>query len=250
MIAALPMYDRPETAAANDRLWARVRSALGYGQMRLDRAKPNWEVWQHDALLLSQTCGLPYRAGLHDRVHLIGTPDYGLPDTTPGYYHSIFVVRRGASENLTDYGEKHFAFSGSDSQSGWAGPLRHLAAKNLNFGQHTATGGHRASARTVAEGNADFTALDAQSWRMIVRYDGFASDLIVIDRTEETPGLPLITGLKFDPKTLSDVFADAISSMSSDDRETLNIYSLRHISKKDYLAISEPPRPKNSPLQP
>ena len=37
MIASLPMYDRPETAAANDRLWQGVRERLGQG-LNISRA--------------------------------------------------------------------------------------------------------------------------------------------------------------------------------------------------------------------
>lgn len=38
MIAGFPMYDRPETAAAHDRLWSAIRARLGYGPARLTRA--------------------------------------------------------------------------------------------------------------------------------------------------------------------------------------------------------------------
>ncbi|MGR3663052.1 MAG: phosphate/phosphite/phosphonate ABC transporter substrate-binding protein [Paracoccaceae bacterium] len=241
MIASLPMYDRPETAAANDRLWENMRAILGYGPKSLDRETPIWDVWQSGDLLLSQTCGLPYRSKLHDRVQMIATPDYGLAGATPGYYYSVFVVRRGASENLADYAGKHFVYNGSDSQSGWAGPLKHLAAHGLDCGKQTATGGHRASARAVAEGRADFSALDAQTWRMIKRYDDFARNLVVIDRTDETPGLPLITHKDRDPEPLLAAFEDALAALSSEDRDTLSIKGLQQIPKQSYLAVTGPP---------
>lgn len=240
MIASLPMYDRPETAAANDRLWANMRAALGYGPESLDRKTPIWDVWQSEDLLLSQTCGLPYRSKLHDRVQMIATPDYSLANATPGYYYSVFVVRRGGSENLADYAGKHFAYNGSDSQSGWAGPLQHLAKYGLDYGEQTATGGHRASGRAVAEGLADFSALDAQTWRMIERYDDFARDLVVIDRTAETPGLPLITLKNRDPVPLFEAFENALAALSPEDRDTLNIKGLKHIPKQTYLAVTGP----------
>ena len=95
MIASLSMYDRPETAAANDRLWGRIREILGFGPAQLDRETPDWDAWLDEGLLLSQTCGLPYRSRLHDKVQLIATPDYGLDGAAPGYYYSVFVARRG-----------------------------------------------------------------------------------------------------------------------------------------------------------
>ena len=67
MIASLPMYDRPETAAANDRLWQGVRTRLGEGPEHLVRAGDPWEHWQSPDLLLSQTCGLPFRSDFMTR---------------------------------------------------------------------------------------------------------------------------------------------------------------------------------------
>lgn len=241
MIAALPMYDRPETAAANDRLWQSVRTILGYGPEFLNREMPIWDLWQSDELLLSQTCGLPFRSKLHDKVQMIATPDYGLAGATPGFYYSVFVVRKGASTALADYAGKHFAYNGSDSQSGWAGPLKHLAQFGLDFGEQTATGGHRASAKAVAGKQADFTALDAQTWRMIERYDDFARDLIVIDQTAETPGLPLITKAARDPAPLFNAFGEALVTLSAEDRAVLNIVGLTKISKQTYLDVTGPP---------
>ena len=49
MIAALPMYDRPENAWAHDALWARVRDGLRARGLAapdaLDRLTPHDETW-------------------------------------------------------------------------------------------------------------------------------------------------------------------------------------------------------------
>ena len=100
MIAALPMYDRPETASANDRLWALIHEALGEGPKHLTREGDLWDIWTAPDLLLAQTCGLPYRARLHDRVTLVGTPDYGLPDLPAGYYQSVLIARADGPRDL------------------------------------------------------------------------------------------------------------------------------------------------------
>ncbi|MGR3291710.1 MAG: phosphate/phosphite/phosphonate ABC transporter substrate-binding protein, partial [Paracoccaceae bacterium] len=68
MIASLGMYDRPETAASNDALWAGIRKNLGYGPQHLDRTTTPMQVWQSPDLLFSQTCGMPYRSILRDSV--------------------------------------------------------------------------------------------------------------------------------------------------------------------------------------
>jgi len=248
MIASLPMYDRPETAAANDRLWGRIHKILGFGPALLDRETQDWDAWLDEKLLLSQTCGLPYRSKLHDKVQLVATPDYGLDGAAPGYYYSVFVVRRGGHENLVDYAGKRFAYNGSGSQSGWAAPMKQLADRGFGFGSQTETGSHGASAQAVAEGRADIAALDAQTWRMIKKYDAFASDLIAIARTEETPGLPLITGPEFDPAQISKAVSDAVEMMSDEDRELLNIRGIRRIPKQAYLAVADAPLVTNAVL--
>ena len=68
MIASLPMYDMPHLRGAHDRYWTAIRDALGYGPDALTRGGDPWAEWQSPDLLLGQTCGLPYRARLHDKV--------------------------------------------------------------------------------------------------------------------------------------------------------------------------------------
>ncbi|MFN3646541.1 MAG: hypothetical protein ACK4S2_08505, partial [Gemmobacter sp.] len=70
MQASLPMYDRPEVQAANDRLWAGIRDRLRAAGLAapetLVRGRwPLWDHWTAPDLVLSQTCGLPYRSRLH-----------------------------------------------------------------------------------------------------------------------------------------------------------------------------------------
>jgi hypothetical protein len=68
VIAALPMYDRPETRAATDRFWELTRDALSLRGIdapeALTRDRDPWDIWQAPDLVLAQTCGLPYRSGL------------------------------------------------------------------------------------------------------------------------------------------------------------------------------------------
>ena len=95
MIAALPMYDRPETAAATDRYWGLIRDGLRAREIEapddLTRTDDLWTLWQSPDLVLAQTCGLPFRARLHGQVQLVGTPDFGLPGCAPGYYNSVII---------------------------------------------------------------------------------------------------------------------------------------------------------------
>ena len=103
MIAHLGMYDRPETAAANDRFWSSIRDQLGFGPDTLTREIGFMEAWESPDLLLSQTCGMPYRLRLRPKVTLVGTPDFALPDCPPGYYNSVFIAKK---ESRKVYGER------------------------------------------------------------------------------------------------------------------------------------------------
>ncbi|WIY25373.1 phosphate/phosphite/phosphonate ABC transporter substrate-binding protein [Parasedimentitalea psychrophila] len=241
MIAHLGMYDRPETAAANDAFWSAIQAQLGCGPETLTRGADFWQVWRSPDLLLSQTCGMPYRSRLYSEVQLVGSPDYGLPDCPPGHYNSIIVARKsqqGAA--LAAFDGQRFAYNDAQSQSGWAAPITHLRARHLMPGELLESGGHRASALAVAEGRADFAALDALSWLMIQRYDSFAADLVAIDRTDPTPALPYITAMGQDPKPLFLAIKTAISDLSKDHRETLQLNSLLAIPAADYLAVPTP----------
>ncbi len=244
MIAALPMYDRPETAEANNRLWEAVRDPLGYGPDRLTRGHDLWDIWQSPDLVLAQTCGLPYRSRLHGRVKLVGTPDYRLYGCPPGYYNSVIVAHRSrAGEPLSNLDGAGMAFNDPLSQSGWAAPYQHFAENGLRIGELRESGSHVESGRSVADGFSDFAALDALSWEMIRRYEDFAADLIEVDRTAPTPALPFITAHKRDPMPLANAFSRAIFDLSPADRDVLFLQDILDIRQTAYLAIPIPPAP-------
>jgi len=241
MIASLPMYDRPETAAANDRLWSALRARLGFGPDALVRDGAVWAQWQSPDLLLSQTCGYPYRAKLHGQVTLIGAADHRLAGCAPGYYNSVLIARRSAP--LSAFDGARFAYNEALSQSGWAAPMVHARTAGVTFGALVKTGAHRESARIVAQGHADLAALDALSWRMIRRWDGFASDLVEIERTAPTPALPYITGSAYQAKVLFSALQGAIADLCPADRDRLSLYDLVRLDPDAYLSVPTPPPP-------
>jgi len=238
------MYDRPETRAANDRLWRGVRNALGEGPETLVRGGDLWAQWQDPELLLSQTCGFPYRARLHGKVALVGTPDYGLPDCPDGHYYSVFVANReDPRDRPAEFAGARLAFNEPLSQSGWAAPQNFARDAGFSFGASLQTGGHAASALAVADGRADIAALDALSWKMMQRHDGFAVRLREIGRTPPTPTLPFITSVRREPAPIFDAIAAAVEALDPDDRETLSIRGVVCIPPEVYLAVPTPPPP-------
>jgi ABC-type phosphate/phosphonate transport system substrate-binding protein len=252
MIASLPMYDRPETAAANDRLWAGIARALAAegiaAPAALDRATGLWETWTSPDLLLSQTCGLPFRSRLHTVVTLVATPVCDLPGTPPGHYHSVLVARRtDPRRSLAAFDGATLAMNEAMSQSGWAAPAAEAAAAGIAFGATRVTGAHRASARVVAEGGADLAAIDGLTWRMIRRWDDFAAALKEIGTTRPTPALPWITAKDRDPAPIARALREAVAGLSAEDRDALGLLGTTWIAPEAYLALPPAPLPQANP---
>jgi len=245
MIASLQMYKRPELMEAHARFWSLINQnlmELGINAPReLNQDKKVMAVWTDPDLVLSQTCGMPYRKFLHEKVNLVGTPIYDLGNCLPGYYYSCIVVRKNEIGNdLSDLSHKQFAFNEEISQSGYAAPLVHAAKKGLHLLNRVKSGSHRDSAKMIADGKADFGALDALSWKLIQEHDAFASELRVLEVTKPvTPGLPYITSLKHDSELVFTAIETAISNLSKYDQNALCIKGILKIPVSDYLEVPD-----------
>lgn len=242
MIASLPMYLRDENRAAYDRFWQGIAARLGpdlSAPLSLQYEEDVWHQWQSPDLLLSQTCGLPFRSALHDKVSLIGTPDYRLPGCPPGYYNSVLVMHhKSASSDPTSWVRKTFAANNQHSESGWAAPQRHMSAFGMSFETVWISGSHRASAKAVAVEMAGIAAIDAQTWRMIQRWDDWSKNLIEVARTTPTPGLPLITAYTEHRDALFQAVRTQIEALDRKDRAVLDLHDFVAIPKYAYLAIN------------
>lgn len=250
MIAALGMYDRPELRGSTDRYWSLIRDGLRKRGIDAPEALTRderawWAGWQSPDLLLSQTCGMPFRTVLKDVVTLVGTPDFGVEGCAPGHYRSALVARGDDPRaELADFAEAAFAFNDARSQSGWAAAANHMAGLGLPIRPALETGGHAASARAVAEGRADWAALDAVTWRLLLRWEPeLASRLRVTGWTDPTPGLPYVTARGSDTAPLAAAVAEAIVTLPPADRAALGLCGLVTIPAADYLAVPVPPPP-------
>jgi ABC-type phosphate/phosphonate transport system substrate-binding protein len=243
MIASLPMYAFPATEAAEARLWAGIRDRLREAGIdapeHLTPAPGDLMAhWTYPKLLLSQTCGRPYKAHLHGKVQLVGTPDYGVEGCPRAHYRSLVVARTDDPRTeLSAFGGARFAFNDPGSQSGWAA----LAAEapEVLDGPRLESGSHRASVRAVREGRADFAAIDAVTYRHLASASETAG-LRIIHATAPRPGLPLITGAANDPAQIFDAAHAAIAALSPADRARLGLIGLARIPAEDYLALPDP----------
>jgi ABC-type phosphate/phosphonate transport system substrate-binding protein len=243
------MYDRAETAGANDRFWALVAAGLHARGLDTPDALTRghaayWAAWRDPSLVLSQTCGFPYRAKLHDQVALVATPDYGIEGCPAGYYASVFVARADDARTLPEFRTARFAYNEGLSQSGWAAPQNHAATMGFQFHPNLETGAHRLSALAVAEGRADLAAIDALTWRMIQRWEPMAAKLREVARTAPTPGLPFIAAKGADTEAVFQALVTAVDRLSPEDRDALSLRGIVRIAAERYLAVPIPPSPE------
>lgn len=246
MIASLPMYARPEVNDAITHFWSLIRQNLNdkgiNAPKTLSQNSEGLSTWLDPGLVLSQTCGMPYRNHLHGKVQLVGTPDYDLPDCPPGYYYSAIVVRKNDPRlTLKDYAQAMFAYNMENSQSGFAAPLNHAVAHGISFPDRIVSHGHLKSAEMVANGQADIAAIDAVTWRLIERHEAFVSKLRVLERTTpSTPVLPLITSLTLDADQVYEAVQQAIQALPQAMRDAILLKGIVKIPASDYLSIPNP----------
>lgn len=240
MIASLPMYQRPELDQAHDDYWQLIASKLGYN-FPLTKEGHEADLWLNPDLLLSQTCGMPYRLGLHDKVTLIGTPDYGIEGCPPGYYRSAIVVRHNDPRQVkSEFKNALFAYNGKNSQSGFAAAYFDCQKDNFFFENTVCSGGHLNSAKMVAGGDADIACIDPVSLSYMEEFDRFYNELRILDWTSPTPGLPYISALGADQQKIFNAVSAAISELPSYTRDLLRLKGITYIAKEVYLAVPTP----------
>ncbi|MCY4335403.1 MAG: PhnD/SsuA/transferrin family substrate-binding protein [Litoreibacter sp.] len=236
------MYERPETADAIAQLWSNLQTHIG----REAQFKSNTHGlahWRDPDLLISQTCGMPYRLHLHGQVHLVGTPVSTLGDPR-GYYHSVIIARQDdPRDSFAEFEGAVLAYNDAISQSGWAAPQNMARSQGFGFSNLLETGGHRASSQAVATGKAELAAIDAVTWSLITRFDPWADRLKVIDRTPPTPALPFITSRIELAEPLYEAMATAIDELCQDNQALLCLKGITQIAAEDYLAVPSPPLP-------
>lgn len=246
MTASMIMYARPELDAAHARLWSCLHARLTAQGIKapknLRQTGSEFELWEDPELVFSQTCGMPYRTRLHGKVQLLATPDYGLEGCPQGYYRSAIIIRADdARKALDQFASARLAYNMGHSQSGFASIYAHVAPMGFWFQNRVESGGHLNSARMVADGRADIAAVDAQTWRLIQRYEAVSGQLRVLEWTAPTPALPFITGAAQNAAAVRACLRLALEDMPAADLATLDIKGIVEIPHRDYMAVPTPP---------
>lgn len=243
MFASLPMYEREETRGAHDAFWGLLHEAMLRRGVDAPPALARdggdlMKDWLRPDLLMSQTCGYPFRTVLRERVCLIGTPDYGVADCPPGHYRSIFICRADdRRSSLAEFDGAALAYNDEGSQSGYVGPLVHAREKGVRLNPSHRTGSHRLSALAVASGKADIAAIDAVTWSILQRWEPGLDLVRQLDATAPTPGLPYITAQKEHAAVLFEAVGEAISTLSEPDRSALLLRGIVRIPVETYVAV-------------
>jgi ABC-type phosphate/phosphonate transport system substrate-binding protein len=94
----------------------------------------------------------------------------------------------------------------------------------------------------VAAGQADLAAIDAQTWRHLLRFDG-ADPALKIARTDPTPALPWITAASRDPAPIRAALSDALAALPESTRAALDLHGIVQIDADTYRAVPIPPNP-------
>ncbi len=239
MIASLPMYARLSNRAAHDAFWRLVRDDLRDRGIaapdQLDHEIDHMASWAHPDLALGQICNLPLRAQFKDHVTTIGTADYGLAGCPPGYYRSVFVVRRDCTATRPEQMAKtRFVFNDPLSQSGYGSAQLWAQDHGIQFTPFARTGSHRASIAAVATGDGDIAAIDAQTWWIEQAETQQTAELKVIGYTKPSPGMTFITRKGQDFRPYFAAISDAIAQLSPDHVAILRLKSIIALPNSAY----------------
>ncbi|GAU05663.1 phosphate/phosphite/phosphonate ABC transporter substrate-binding protein [Burkholderia stabilis] len=255
-IAALPMYNVTPRHAV---LWrALLRDALDAfanaggpaGVALPDEPFDDLHaLWRRDDLLLSQTCGYPYRMlGLRDRVHLVATPVFDAEGCNGARYRSMLVVsarvHAGGATTLAACRGLRAAFNGGDSHSGM-NALRHAVAPHAHdgrfFGSVTPFGSHLNALRALASGEADCAAIDCVTFAYVRdALPDLLKEIRIIGTTASAPGLPFIASRALEETQVA-ALRDALDRAVAADAERSRVLRLKgfeRLSPDDYETIA------------
>jgi len=165
-------------------------------------------LWHHPSLLLAETCWGPMGLGLQRHVNVIGQSDYqGILGGSGEYYSSAVIARKNGREQIAPPVDGsamlpmaellggRFAYNEMRSLSGYLSLRNDLqaAGETLSiFSESIETGAHRTSIKAVADGVADFAAIDCKSLMLAQRFDQEAAEVEVIGWTAWRKGIPYI----------------------------------------------------------
>lgn len=250
MIASLPMYDWPELQPASDALWAGLRDRLvakGFqAPQELTRTVDCDSNWLSPDLVFGNTCGYSLVSELFDKVTYLATPVREIEGCEGTNYSSAFVMRRDCDFHPDNSRDLKFAYNSKKSWSGYHTVTVEFGDPGQYYGSTVESGGHRQSARLVANRSADVAAIDAICWHYLQRHEPqTAGKLKVVGWSALFPSPPFITSIET-PAQMREVIQASLGEVLSDEgscaiRELLAINGCEVLNPDCYLPMKEFP---------
>ncbi len=245
-VAALPMYDFPEIAAANDALWRRIADGLrGRGvdaPGELARGRELMDLWRAPGLIFAQTCGYPYLKALRDCAVLLATPEYAFPGCH-GADHCSFIVSSAQDSRrvLAAFRDSVAAVNADDSNTGmnlFRAAIAPVANGRPFFSEVVVAGSHVASLEAVADGRAALAAIDCVTFGLLGRLrPQLVARVAVVAQSPPSPGLPFIASATLPDKTLAAVRESVFEALADPDlaeaRAALGLRGARVLTAAD-----------------
>ena len=252
LIAVLPMYDFPWTAAANDALWAAISARLVEAGVqspaRLTRGGDLATLWRHPGLVFGQTCGYPYVTALKEAVTLIAAPEYSFPGCE-GASHRSFIIRRASDPRcvLKEFRGAVAALNAHDSNTGmnlFRAMIAPFARRARFFRTVLVTGSHDASVAAVDNGQADIASIDCVSFALLGRgRPELIERVAIVAESPLLPCLPFIAAASLPALMIAAVRKALIAALADPDlaeaRALLGLKGARLASPADYDRVAE-----------
>ena len=252
LLALLPMYDFPWTAAANDALWASISARLAEAGVqappRLTRDGDLAALWRHPGLIFGQTCGYPYVTGLKDNGHA---------DRRAGIFvsrlrrrlASKLLIRRATDSRraLNEFRGAIAALNAQDSNTGmnlFRASIAPIAGGKTFFSSIVVTGSHEASAAAVVEGEADLASIDCVSFALLRRgRPELIERVATVAESPLSPSLPFIASVRLPAPTIELVRKALFAALADPDlaetRAALGLKGARIVTPADYHRVME-----------
>lgn len=246
-VAALPMYDDPGVARANDALWRRVAAALRErgidAPAELTRGSELMRLWRDPGLIFAQTCGYPLMTALRDDVVVLATPEYLFAGCN-GADHRSFIIRAAGDprRTLAEFHGAVAAINASDSNTGmnlFRATIAPIAGKAPFFSKVATTGSHAASLEAVAAGRADLAAIDCVTFGLLARLRPEVVERVaIVVESPPSPCLPFVASARLPEATVVAVrealFAALADPLLAESRAALGLKGARVLPAHAY----------------
>ncbi len=163
---------------------------------------------------MGYTCGWPLVTQLAERVQVVGTFEFDIPEAQDHRYHSVLIARDVAP--LESFAGARAAVNGPDSLSGWVSLITAVHGTGGTWtGAVRWTGAHVDSIRAVQMGDADVASIDSVTWHHVLRFaPEIASGVVTVGAGPLVPCLPVVAGAAVPPDALAEIrgaMADAFA---------------------------------------